>query len=581
MKVLVTGAFGNIGQYAVKELQIKNHFVRCLDLDTKANRKKAKKLKGNIEINWGNIRSREIMENAIDGMDAVIHLAFIIPPKSEKNIDQSWWINVDGTRCVIETIQKQQKRPLLVFTSSISVYGRTQHMTPPRTLEDPLCPIESYAKQKVLLEEEIRFSGIPYVILRLGAAPPIKYDWVDPILFDIPLSDRMEYITPDDAGLAIANAVQCKQAIGKTLLIGGGERNQITMREFLQGSLSAVGIGMLPDTAFGKVPYHCDWMDTTESQELLQYQRTSWADYVKMVHKQLAIKRFFVSIVQPIAKIWLLNQSPYYKDRFMESMQDKTALVTGASSGIGSAISKFLARKGLTVILSARRKEKLDELVTEITHEGGKAFAISADLSKTEDREKLVAESIQKTGKIDFLINNAGFGWYGYSEKMPWDLAKNMIKVNLESVIHLTSMILPTMIKRCEGFIINIGSIAGDMPNQGIALYGATKAFLSSYSTALFRELKGKNVHISIIKPGPIATDFFQSAKKLTNALPVPAEKFCLKPERVAKTVWGLIQKPRKQAYVPGYLSVMPSIEYFFGWIIDILGPLLLKRNQI
>jgi len=581
MKVLVTGAFGNIGQYVVKELQHKDHFVRCLDLDTKGNRKKAKTFKGNLEFFWGNIRSREIMEMAMEGMDAVIHLAFIIPPKSEKNIEQSWLTNVDGTRCVLETIQKQPRKPVLVFTSSISVYGRTQHMTPPRTIEDPLCPIESYAKQKVLLEEEIRTSGIPNVILRLGAAPPIKYDWVDPILFEIPLSDRMEYIAPEDAGLAISNAVQCKEAIGKILLIGGGKKNQITMREFLQGSLGAVGIGMLPDTAFGSVPYHCDWMDTTESQELFRYQRISWTDYIKKAYKQLAIKRFFVSILQPIARIWLLNQSPYYRDRFMGSLREKTALVTGASSGIGSAISKFLAKKGLTVILSARRNEKLDELVSAIRHDGGKAFAIPADLSKTEDREKLVRESIQKTGKIDFLVNNAGFGWYGYSEKMPWDLAKNMIKVNLESVIHLTSMILPTMIQRCEGFIINIGSIAGDMPNQGIALYGATKAFLSSYSSALFRELKGKNVHISIIKPGAIATDFFRSAKKLTNALPVPAERFGLKPERVAKMVWSLIQRPRKQAYVPGYLSIMPSIEYFFGWIIDILGPLLLKRSQI
>ena len=244
MKVLVTGAFGNIGAYVVKELQNKNHFVRCLDLDTKGNRKKAKHYKSNIEFFWGNIRSREIMEMAMEGMDAVIHLAFIIPPKSEKNIEQSWLTNVDGTRCVLETIQKQPRKPVLVFTSSISVYGRTQHMTPPRTIEDPLCPIESYAKQKVLLEEEIRTSGIPNVILRLGAAPPIKYDWVDPILFDIPLSDRMEYIAPEEvesAMLLIAHyalGISDDSLVAETAKVFGlnhsGEKSKVYFNEILK-----------------------------------------------------------------------------------------------------------------------------------------------------------------------------------------------------------------------------------------------------------------------------------------------------------------------------------------------------------
>lgn len=581
MKVLVTGGLGNIGRYVIKELLGKGDSVSCLDLKTPANLRKAKIFGNQVTFYWGNIWSHSLLEEAVSGMDAVIHLAFIIPPMSEKKLELSRMVNLSGTRCVLETIQKQTVPPILIFTSSISVYGRTQDMKPPRKISDPLHPIESYAQQKVLLEEEIRTAKIPYVILRLGAAPPIKYDWVDPILFDIPLSDRMEYIAPEDAGLAIANSAHCKEAIGKILLIGGGAKNQITMRQFLEASLKAVGLGMLPDCAFGHVSYHCDWMDTEESQQLLHYQRWSFEDYMKSIYHKLSIQRFFIKIIQPFAQKWLLGKSPYYLDRKMEDCSGKTALITGASSGIGMEISKLLAKKGFLVLLTARNEDKLNELASSIIREGGRAKVLLADLSMENNREKLIDEVTKQFGPVTILINNAGFGWYGNADKLPWSIAKKMIEVNLESVLHLMSLVLPKMIHRQKGHIINIGSIAGDVPNQGIALYGATKAFLSSYTSALYRELRGSLVHVSIIKPGPVATNFFNVANQLDNAYPVPAEKYGINPEKVANAVWNLIKKPKKTVYVPSILSLTPTVEYFFGWILDRLGPLLLKHNQI
>jgi short-subunit dehydrogenase len=577
----VTGGLGNIGQFVIRELLLKGDQVRCLDIETPSNLKKARKWGKQIEFYWGNIWSRSLLSEAVSEVDAVIHLAFIIPPLSEKRIELSDMVNLEGTRCVIETIQKQQNPPILIFTSSISVYGRTQHISPPRTTLETLNPVENYAKQKVKLEQEIKEAAIPFVILRIGAAPPIQYDWVDPILFEIPLNDRMEYIAPEDAGLAIANSAHCREALGKILLIGGGATNQITMRKFLTLSLQAVGIRMLPCSAFGKTSYHCDWMDTSESQNLLQYQRHSFDDYMKAKKKKLALKRSLIGIVEPFVRTWLLKKSPYYQDRTMENCSEKIALITGASSGIGMEISKLLAKKGFRVILTARNKERLNQLAQEIIHDGGKAQTYPADLCVLEDRERLVQSTQADFGRIDLLINNAGFGWYGNAEKMPWDISKKMIQVNLESVVHLTSIVLPSMLEKMAGHIINIGSIAGDIPNQGIAMYGATKAFLSSYSNALFRELKGRNVKISIIKPGPVATNFFSSANRLTNACKVPAEKYSIEPIKVASAVWSLIKKPKKTAYIPGILSLTPSIEFFFGWIIDRLGPLLLKKNQI
>lgn len=579
MKVLLTGAFGNIGHFVLQELIKRGDDVHCLDIKTKTTVKKAKKLSKNISVFWGNIWSDSLLSEAIEGVDAVIHLAFLIPPKSEENQELSHLVNVVGTRCVIKAISNQTKPPLLVFTSSISVYGRTQHLSPPRLVTDPVNPIERYAEQKVLLENEIKEANIPYIILRLGAAPPIKYDWVDPLLFEVPLDDRLEYIAPEDAGLAIANSIHCQEAVGKILLIGGGAKNQLTMRKFLESSLEAIGLGMLPKSAFGHIPYHCDWMDTEESQRLLQFQRISFDDYILNIREKQTYKRFFVRLLRPLIQLWLLKKSPYYLDRKTECCIGKTAIVTGASSGIGREISKLLAKKGFLVYLTARSQEKLQSIADTIIREGGMAKVIDADLTREEDRIKIIQESMVSSGQIDVLVNNAGFGWYGYAQKMPWDVAKQMLQVNLESVVHLTTLALETMLRKGKGHILSIGSVAGDMPNQGIALYGATKAFLSSYSSAIFRELKGKNINISIIKPGPVATNFFKVANQLANSKIIPAEKYSIEPTHVASAVWDLIKKPKKVRYVPGFLSLTPSIEYFFGWIIDRLGPLLLNQN--
>jgi short-subunit dehydrogenase len=257
----------------------------------------------------------------------------------------------------------------------------------------------------------------------------------------------------------------------------------------------------------------------------------------------------------------------------------KTALITGASSGIGAAAARLLAKKGLTVLLTARRIERLEQLCAEIVTAGGQAQIFPADLTQEIEREALALQVNGACGCPDVLINNAGFGWYGYYADMPWETAQGIIRVNIEAPAHLVRLFLPAMRARKSGMIINISSIAGGMPNQGVAAYGASKAFLDAFSTSLHRELRGSGVHACSVRPGPVSSEFFEQALNSPNGRAVPAEVFAVPPERVAACIWSVMQWPRRSAYVPGILALSSWLEPLFGWVIDLLGPLLLRRK--
>jgi short-subunit dehydrogenase len=256
----------------------------------------------------------------------------------------------------------------------------------------------------------------------------------------------------------------------------------------------------------------------------------------------------------------------------------KTALVTGASSGIGAATALLLASKGIQVILVARRLERLKQIANEIKSKGGKALVLTSDLSTAEGCEELCHRLNQQNIHIDVLVNNAGFAWYGYFADMPWDIVCDMLQVDVSAVAHLTRLILPGMMKRHTGHVVNIGSIAGGFPNQGVAIYSASKAFLDAFTTSIYCELRGSGVHISVLRPGPVKTEFFQSARRIPSSGIIPGEGFAISPQRVAQAVWSLLEHPRRVAYVPWFMRLSKLIELVFGGLIDKLGPLLLHR---
>jgi short-subunit dehydrogenase len=252
-------------------------------------------------------------------------------------------------------------------------------------------------------------------------------------------------------------------------------------------------------------------------------------------------------------------------------------LVTGASSGIGAATAKILAGHGLHVILAARRLERLIGLKAEIEESGGRVDILPTDLTQEDQRQSLFDKVKATVGHLDILINNAGLGWYGYYSEMPWETAREMLALNVSASMHLTSLFLPGMRKQGTGHIINIGSIAGSFPNQGVAVYSATKSFLDAFTSSIYREIRGSRIHISILRAGPVISEFCDTASTRIGGRHLPTENMGVTSEKVGQRIWDLIRRPRKVMYVPGILRITPWVELTFGWLVDRLGPLLLK----
>ncbi len=249
-------------------------------------------------------------------------------------------------------------------------------------------------------------------------------------------------------------------------------------------------------------------------------------------------------------------------------MERQVALVTGASSGIGWATARALAAGGFRVAVTARRQHRLDRLLAEIVETGAEAAAFPADLGRPEDRERLVAAVRRHWGRIDLLVNNAGFGHYGPTAEIPWDLADRMLAVNIEAVVHLTRLVLPEMLARNSGHIINVASVAGDLVVPPSVLYSATKAFVQAFSEGLDRELRGTGVRVSVVNPGPVRTEFARVSAGLSAEAPAELEQG-IPPEQVAAVIVSLLRRPRKRAYVPWYWGAAPWVALLFGWAID------------
>ena len=190
-----------------------------------------------------------------------------------------------------------------------------------------------------------------------------------------------------------------------------------------------------------------------------------------------------------------------------------TALVTGASSGIGAEIARELARRGLHVTLVARRGDRLATLAEEIRNDlGGEAEAIACDLSDPTERERLIA-AIEGSGRaVEVLVNNAGFGGGGDFATSDTDRSLQMVRLNVEAVVDLSGRVVEGMVRRGRGSIINIASTAAFQPLPGQATYAATKAFVLSLSEAVRTELAGTGVSVTAVCPGPVRTEFVEVA---------------------------------------------------------------------
>ncbi len=184
------------------------------------------------------------------------------------------------------------------------------------------------------------------------------------------------------------------------------------------------------------------------------------------------------------------------------------ALITGASAGLGVDFARQLRAKGYRLVLVARRKDRLDALADELGH----ARAVACDLGKPGAAAELMANLAAHDETVSVLINNAGFGLSGRFASLDGKRQREMIDLNCGALVELAHAVLPDMLGRKKGAILNVASTAAFQPGPGMAVYFATKAFVLSFTEALHEELRGKGIKVSALCPGPTATEFGEVA---------------------------------------------------------------------
>jgi len=188
------------------------------------------------------------------------------------------------------------------------------------------------------------------------------------------------------------------------------------------------------------------------------------------------------------------------------------ALVTGASSGIGEAFARRLAAQGTSVVLVARREERLVALAGELAGDGVEAEVLVADLAAEDGLAAVEARMASSQRPVDLLVNNAGFGSSGDFAELDLATELEMVQLNVVAVVRLTRAALDAMVPRGGGGVVNVSSLAGILALPGSAIYGASKAFVTSFTEALAAENRGSGVHFQALCPGLVRTEFHESA---------------------------------------------------------------------
>ncbi len=201
----------------------------------------------------------------------------------------------------------------------------------------------------------------------------------------------------------------------------------------------------------------------------------------------------------------------------MPALSGQVVIVTGASSGIGEATARRLARNGAKLVVMARRADELETLTRELDPTGAAVLAFAGDVTSDTDRRGLVDGALKKFGRIDALVNNAGFGTRGALEMVPVEAIRQNFETNVFSLIALTQLVIPLMRERGSGCIVNIGSVAGRIARPLSSIYDSTKHALEALTDGLRGELKPFGIRVTLIRPGFIKTGFIAAADKVSD----------------------------------------------------------------
>ncbi len=243
------------------------------------------------------------------------------------------------------------------------------------------------------------------------------------------------------------------------------------------------------------------------------------------------------------------------------------ALVTGASRGIGRAVAVALGAAGFTLVLGARSLGDLDELVRQIAAAGGNATASALDVRDHLSVEGFVQDALDRFGRVDLLVANAGIGGGDLFASMSQQDVRGLVETNFLGVLRSVQLVLPAMRRQHRGSIVIVASVAGEVALPGSALYAATKAALMRFADGLGREVRADGVRVTAILPGFVRTDMTRGI-----GLPMPG------PEVVARAVLRAYRQGPRRIVVPGFYVVLIWLARAAPWLVDLVGRRILRE---
>ncbi|MFQ5684436.1 MAG: SDR family NAD(P)-dependent oxidoreductase [Candidatus Binatia bacterium] len=250
--------------------------------------------------------------------------------------------------------------------------------------------------------------------------------------------------------------------------------------------------------------------------------------------------------------------------------KNQLVLITGVSSGIGQRLAIDLARRGATVVGCGRSQERMQETLSEMRHTSPSSSVLVCDVGDSGQVRGMVRKVLSNFRKIDILINNAGFGLYGSFADSSLDSIEGMLRTNYLGTVYCTKEVLPAMIERRTGHIVNIASVAGKIGNPNMASYCATKFAMVGLSESLYHELRPLGIHVSVVCPGPVRTKFHLHFDKIAPKAPA---FLVLDTDVVSRKTLQAIERKKFEVVIPVWLAfacflkgLLPNLFRFFSY---------------